>query len=551
MRKKTMNVFSTAFAVILAAGTVLAGCGNSKEEGSKNNPLPAAGNSEKQTKEGSAPETGKRGKVSVTIYDRGQISPDEGTYDNNRWTKWVNEHGPVDVTYVPVPRTGSDQKIPVIFASGTAPDLVLEYSATMRNQLWVQKQLMPLDEMIDKYSTNYKKLLEQFPQLKRITAMPDGKPYQIGKVMKPTALIAMVIRKDWLDKLNLKVPETVDEFYDVAYAFAHQDPDGNGKDDTYGFNMNQHTIIDKMFGSELFIIENGELVRQFDRIKPAAEIKKKLFENGVVDKDFLTDKTGQKAQQDFANGKTGIFVDYVANIKKNYGILKDNDPNADIIPILLPESSFGKYSPDFNSPLDVVGVVNANAKDPQAVMQYIDFMLEPSTMEYFQFGEEGVYYTKGTDGTPEVIDRDKKAKEIDYNSDYQMFMSSYAMKEYQKDGVALNSTDPFDQEWIKISQQMDKMYVDPSRPTPGYTHFKIRPNLEKGINATVDGGWTQWHDIILKAIVSNGDLDQAVQQIKDAWYSSGGQKAEDWHKSWYNENKDKWVFMDDLYNMKF
>lgn len=537
---------AAAMAAMMAAGAMLGGCGsNDREEGQ---PVPSG--SAAPGVQSEAPPA-KRGSLSVTIYDRGQISPDEGTYDSNRWTRWINEHGPVDVKFVPVPRTGSEQKIPVLFASGDAPDLVLEFSASMRSQLWNQKQLLPLDDVIDQYSTEYKQLLERFPQLKKVTSMPDGKIYQIGKVMKPTALTVMVVRKDWLDKLNLQVPETVEEFYDVAYAFAHHDPDGNGKHDTYGFNMNEHYIIDKMFGSELFIIENGQLVRQFDRIKPAAEVKKKLFENGVVDKDFLTDKTGQKAQQDFANGKTGIFVGYVTNVKKNYEILKKNDPQAEILPILLPKTSFGQYSPDFNSPLDIVGIVNAKAKDPQAVMQYVDFMIKPSTMDYFQYGEEGVHYKKGADGAPEVIDKDKNSKELGYNGDYKMFMSTYAMEVYQKDGVMLNSTDAFDQEWIGLSKLMDEIYIDPSRPTPGYTHFKIRPNLEKDINAAVDSGWTQWHDTILKAVVSNGDLDKAVEQIKEAWYSSGGQKAEDWHKSWYEENKDKWVFMEDLYKMNF
>lgn len=545
MKRKKMKLWTpAAMAAVLAAGTVLPAC-SSKEGGqeAQSSVQPGAGTA--------ATAPAKRGSLSVTIYDRGQISPDEGTYDNNRWTKWVNEKGPVDVKYVPVQRNGSEQKIPVLFASGDAPDLVLEYNAGMRSQLWSQKQLMPLDDIIDKYSTEYKQLLEKFPQLKKVTAMPDGKIYQIGKVIKPTAQTVMVIRKDWLDKLKLQVPKTVDDFYNVAYAFAHNDPDGNGKNDTYGFNMNEHYIIDKMFGSELFIIENGELVRTFDRIKPAAEVKKKLFENGVVDKDFLTDKTGQKAQQDFANGKTGIFVGYIANVKKNYEILKKSDSKAEILPIVLPETSFGQYSPDFNSPLDIVGVVNAKTKDPQAVMQYVDFMIKPSTVEHFQYGEEGVHFKRGADGTPETIDKDKNTKEINYNLDYKMFMPTYFLKDYQKDGVMLNSKDPFDQEWIKLSQMMDKLYIDPSRPTPGYTHFKIRPNLEKDINATVDSGWSQWHDTILKAIVSNGDLDKAVEQIKDAWYSSGGQKAEDWHKKWYQENKNSWVFMKDLYEMKF
>lgn len=39
------------------------------------------------------------------------------------------------------------------------------------------------------------------------------------------------IRKDWLDKLNLKMPETIDEYHDVLVAFRDQDPNGNGEKD--------------------------------------------------------------------------------------------------------------------------------------------------------------------------------------------------------------------------------------------------------------------------------------------------------------------------------
>ena len=40
-----------------------------------------------------------------------------------------------------------------------------------------------------------------------------------------------LIRQDWLDKLNLKAPTTVDELHDVLYAFRNEDPNGNGLKD--------------------------------------------------------------------------------------------------------------------------------------------------------------------------------------------------------------------------------------------------------------------------------------------------------------------------------
>jgi multiple sugar transport system substrate-binding protein len=46
----------------------------------------------------------------------------------------------------------------------------------------------------------------------------------------------LFIRKDWLTKLNLSEPKTWDDVVAVAKAFTTQDPDGNGKADTYGLD---------------------------------------------------------------------------------------------------------------------------------------------------------------------------------------------------------------------------------------------------------------------------------------------------------------------------
>ncbi|TXK77656.1 hypothetical protein [Paenibacillus sp. N3.4] len=57
----------------------------------------------------SAPE--KRGKIKISLYDRGNTPAAEGSITNNRWTKWINENGPADVEFVPVPRFESKQSL--------------------------------------------------------------------------------------------------------------------------------------------------------------------------------------------------------------------------------------------------------------------------------------------------------------------------------------------------------------------------------------------------------------------------------------------------------
>lgn len=551
-RLKKGTVLSVTAALSLV--TVLAACSSAKEETAKETEKPAAsGTAAATTQASTAP--AKRGSISVAIYDRGQVPKEEGSYTDNRWTKWINQNGPTDVKFVTIPRNESQQKYSILFASGEAPDLVLEFDNAFINTLWSQKQLLPINDLIDKHSTEYKKILEKFPAIKKLATKPDGKMYEFAKVTKPEVLGTMVIRKDWLDKLNLKIPETVEELYQVADAFANKDPDGNGKKDTFGINLSQFAsyYVDAMFQNEMFIVENGELIRQFDRIKPAYEFKKKLFDNGIVDKDFLSDKNGQKAEQDFANGKLGIYLAYTSVVSKNFDTLKKSTPTAVIVPMAFPKSQYGQFGPDFNPPLALTASVNAKAKDPQAVMQYVDFMVKPSTVEVFTNGIENVNYKKDATGCPQPIDAAKNKTEMSYINDYKMFMPTYNLQQCTIGGRSPQSTNPVDQEWIKIAQEMDKLYLDPARPHPGFTHSKFRPSLDKDLNTIFNDGWNNMNDIMAKSVVSGNSytVDQGVKDVKDAWDKAGGKKLEDWYKNWYKENKSSWIFMDELYKMKF
>lgn len=48
-------------------------------------------------------------------------------------------------------------------------------------------------------------------------------------------------RKDWFDALNLQSPKTLDDWYNVIKALTLNDPDKNGKNDTYGLMLEKNT----------------------------------------------------------------------------------------------------------------------------------------------------------------------------------------------------------------------------------------------------------------------------------------------------------------------
>ncbi|MCX4862613.1 sugar ABC transporter substrate-binding protein [Streptomyces sp. NBC_00825] len=59
----------------------------------------------------------------------------------------------------------------------------------------------------------------------------DGKQFGLPYSAQASALL---IRKDWREKLKLEVPQSWDDFAAMADAFTTKDPDGDGKKNTYG-----------------------------------------------------------------------------------------------------------------------------------------------------------------------------------------------------------------------------------------------------------------------------------------------------------------------------
>lgn len=115
------------------------------------------------------------------------------------------------------------------------PDVVPVYDTQLIADLIESKQVKAIDEDIEKYMpARLKEIYDKYPE----TFYPvtkDGKTYGFANSPVLDDPQVLIIRQDWLDKLNLKAPTTMEEFEAVCKAFTEQDPDGNGKKDTYGF----------------------------------------------------------------------------------------------------------------------------------------------------------------------------------------------------------------------------------------------------------------------------------------------------------------------------
>lgn len=254
----------------------------------------------------------------------------------------------------------------------------------------------------------------------------------------------LLIRNDWLKKLNLQMPQTIDDLYNVAKAFTEDDPNGNHKKDEYGINLSSFSGggVNQMFGAVNWTLKDGQMIHDWDRFKAANAFKKKLYDAGIVDKDYLTDSTGQKAIQDWVTGKLGIWIapSGTALDVNNMETLMKNQPEAEVLPMALPKTEYGQYNPQLIAPIKTTAVINADAKDPEAVMKYIDFMVSDQAGNTLHYGIEGQNYKK-VNGFPDKTGfTDINKNQLDWNFDYYQLLYPRVRQKYIDDKMKDLST---------------------------------------------------------------------------------------------------------------
>ena len=129
-----------------------------------------------------------------------------------------------------------EEKIIATFSGGDVPDMFTRYTASLLIDNGFTRQIS--EEMIREHMPNYSAIVDEFGGESAWRKWRDAETGMLNAVpvitMGSTTRFSMGVRSDWLAKLGLEVPATIDDFGQMLAAFVHLDPDGNGKDDTHG-----------------------------------------------------------------------------------------------------------------------------------------------------------------------------------------------------------------------------------------------------------------------------------------------------------------------------
>jgi putative aldouronate transport system substrate-binding protein len=305
---------------------------------------------------------------------------------NNIYTKAYEDQLGITLKYDwTAPAAQYDQKLNTQIAANDLPDYV-QCNATQFKMLVDYGVAADLTQVYKDYQIPFiSDLMNQDHNAAINQCTIGGKlmalPWVNGNMYGPQ----LWIRKDWLANLGLQDPKTMDDVISIARAFTKNDPDKDGKNNTYGLALTKNLFGDGVGDLSGFAngyhayyngwMDDGSGKLVYSNIQP--EFKNALaavagmFKEGLIDPEFAV-KDGSKIQQDLVSGKLGMtFGDHwlafaVADTKKN-------SPNSDWDILPIPSADTNPTKVMLGASASRFYVVNKSCKNPEAIVKLYDW----------------------------------------------------------------------------------------------------------------------------------------------------------------------------------
>lgn len=312
------------------------------------------------------------------------LLPEGQTYDYNEsvW-QWVAQTGMIPEFLWNVSGDAYTTKKNAAISSGEIPDL-MSVSMTQYKELVKSGQIADLTDLIDEYMSPELKeahmLGENAAALEALKV--DGRIYGIPQVhLSGDGSPLVWIRKDWLEAVGLDTPTDLYGIEEVALAFMTQDPDGNGKDDTYGMpclasyatsyggngNLGDFflNIGDGTAPGLWQIQEDGTVIKGelMEGATKALTLLNDWYNKGIIPADFAT-WTGDDFTAAITNNQAGIVLSPWWGCAGGMANVINSDEDVEWIPLAL--GADGEWVTQGGGPVFNIFVVRKDFEYPEA-----------------------------------------------------------------------------------------------------------------------------------------------------------------------------------------
>lgn len=543
-RKKLLQkVLSTALAASMVMSLTACG-GSSNSAGSNSSGSDSTQTTAAATEKADAAsteakeETKERQTVTFMTIDFNAGASNTGDYAEEIKQKIEDATG-VDLEIEWVLSDVTDEKITLAMANPSTMPMIITHNGSLTGNIVSAAKAGAFVDLNDYIWDS-----EKYPNLSQMnksvaeTLSVDGALIAIPRT-RDIGRYGLSYRQDWADAVGItEEPKTIDDVYDMLYKFTYDDPDGNGKNDTYGMEMTSYTgpfdIIQTWFGVGNGWAEvDGKLVpvHMQPEYKEALDWIKKVYDDGLMPKDWAV-RTTDTWSNGCKTGESGVYIDVMDGGRRIWDYFVAEETKTPSV-----------VNPEETASMNLLGAINGKTlatsgyngyftisastcdtpEKIEAALTLLDKLNDNDTRLLVEYGLEGINWEEDADGNLVDLDVENATLAANYAGLNQML--AY---------IPRYDLDPSPAKNERTQAQADA-YVENEK----YAVFNPASSYLANSATYADIGKTL-DEIISQARTQYicGEIDEAgLQKAWDNWLNQGGQTIIDEVNAQYEANK--------------
>ena len=511
MRSKYVRFFALLTALLLLVAA-FNGCGSTKDGNEDNSTISTNAGTDGTTEQtGSVIEEPISYLISEKPIELVMLKHDQGAVvykdDMPVWQK-IAEETNIKIKFKNVSGTWEDFNAALALEVATGAECDLYWGGLGElNTHGDSGAFIDIKDLVKENAPTIQKLIAEDDEAYALATSMTGKFYALPMYYTGRSMYGFYVRQDWLDNLQLKTPETIDDWIAMLKAFRDQDPNGNGKADEIPYIAREKFVALLAFSSA-FNTENGFYLKD-DKVVygPAQQEWKEfltfvnlLYKEKLLDNEFYT-RTDSILDQSIENNTVGSTFDWIGSVElkaKNLGASVPGLKMTAVAPPYIP----GKSESGTQLCRDKVGgnsiAISINNKYPVESVKFLEYMYSERGTEIFNYGVEGLSYTK-VDGKPVFTDLILKDKDGSFGAMCKIGAGNFP---YIISTDAVNQSTS-DQDVVKARNLYDSLLLP---KFPAFNFKYTEEQLPKIISGIVAVG-TYQEEMYSKYILGQESLD--------------------------------------------
>ncbi|EMS69996.1 extracellular solute-binding protein [Ruminiclostridium cellobioparum] len=325
--------------------------------------------------------------------------------EENHVMQEIEKRTGIKINYTIIPSSQVKETFNLMIASGDYPDLISDKEYKGGGLQAVKDGVyLKLNDYITKYAPNYTAVMASNPDIARQSKEDDGTiwSFKILQSSDEPSWAGPVIRKDYLDELGLKMPETIDDWHTALTAFK----------DKKKVDIPMLLPYTKFNSSEVFAGTYGASTSQFlnkdgkvvygptePGYKDFLTLMNQWYKEGLIDKDFAT-RDDKSLDAQITSGKAGsCAIAFYGSFAPYELAAKATNSKYDLAPASYPVINKGDDvskvlhigNKNWNSKNGDVAI-STNCKNIEAAVKWLDYRYSDEGFMLFNYGVEGEGY---------------------------------------------------------------------------------------------------------------------------------------------------------------